>query len=136
MMGRSGRSRGASRGKTESKANSRGKSRRAAQTIADGRWKWRGGGCRWVIMVAKRIHRGVVKVREACAPKRVVAGAMCEGAAMEVVCVRGNGGCHRERGKPVKQSATRKGSWQLKCRPRSGKTRDAPRSKAKADASR
>ena len=53
-----------------------------------------------MIMVAKRIHRGVVKVREACAPKRVVAGAMCESAAMEVVCVRRNGGCHRERGKP------------------------------------
>ena len=53
-----------------------------------------------MIMVAKRIHRGVVKGREACAPKRVVAGAMCESAAMEVVCVRRNGGCHRERGKP------------------------------------
>ena len=40
-------------------------------------------------MGAKRSHRGVVKVKEACAPKRVVvAGAMCESAAMEVVCVR------------------------------------------------
>ena len=53
-----------------------------------------------MIMVAKRIHRGVVKGREACAPKRVVAGAMCESATMEVVCVRRNGDCHWERGKP------------------------------------
>ena len=114
MMGRSGRSRGASRGKTWAKANSRGKSRRAAQTIADGRWKWRGEGCRWVIMVAKRIHRGVVKVREACAPKRVVAGAMCESAAMEVVCVRRNGDCHLERGKPrdAERNEEKKGIWQ------------------------
>ena len=53
-----------------------------------------------MIMGAKRSHRGVVKVKEACAPKRVVAGAMCESAAMEVVCVRRNGDCHWERGKP------------------------------------
>ena len=42
----------------------------------------------------------MVKVRETCASKRVVAGAMYESAAIEVVCVRGNSGCHRERGKP------------------------------------
>ena len=88
-----------------------------------------------MIMVAKRIHRGVVKVREACAPKRVVAGAMCESAAMEVVCVRRNGDCHWERGKPrdAERNEEKKGIWQLKCR--SGRTRDAPRSRAKADAS-
>ena len=39
-------------------------------------------------------------MREICASKRVVAGAMYESAAIEVLCVRGNSGCHRERGKP------------------------------------
>ena len=90
-----------------------------------------------MIMVAKRIHRGVVKVREACAFKRVAAGTIYESAAIEVVCVRGNGGCHRERGKPreaERNETPRKGNWQLKSR--SGRTRDAPRSRAKADASR
>ena len=50
------------------------------------------------------------------------------------VCQK-NGGCHRERGKPRDAERNeKKGIWQLKCR--SGRTRDAPRSRAKADASR
>ena len=61
-----------------------------------------------MIMVAKRIHRGVVKVREACASKRVVAGAMCEGAAMEVVCVRKMAVVIGSEGSRGTQSATRK----------------------------
>ena len=50
-------------------------------------------------------------MREACAPKRVAAGAMYESAAIEMVCVRGNGGCHRERGKP--REAQRNEAWHL-----------------------
>ena len=62
-----------------------------------------------MIMGAKRSHRGVVKVKEACAPKRVVvAGAMCESAAMEVVCVRKTAVAIGSEGSRRTQSATRK----------------------------
>ena len=75
------------------------------------------------------------EANQACAPKRVVvAGAMCEGAAMEVVCVRKMAVVIGSEGSRETQGATRQGIWQLKCR--SGRTRDAPRSRTKADASR
>ena len=76
------------------------------------------------------------EVRGEVKQERVVAGAMCESAAMEVVCVRKMAVVIGSEGSRGTQSATRKkkGIWQLKCR--SGRTRDAPRSRAKADASR
>ena len=74
------------------------------------------------------------EVRGEVNQERVVAGAMCESTAMEVVCVKKTAVAIGSEGSRRTQSAMRKGTWQLKCR--SGRTRDAPRSRAKVDASR